>query len=54
MIGINLLTPQDLEKIAKKNFKMMRLIGMKFNPFLKKWNRSSDTSVNYISTFLKN
>jgi len=27
---------------------------MKFNLFSKKWFKSNDTSVNYISTFLKN
>ena len=49
------LTPQDLEVIAKKNnFYVNELIGMKFNLFLNKWNTSDDSSVNYISTFIKN
>ena len=49
------LTPQDLEVIAKKNnFKFNELIGMKFDLFSRKWKRSNDSSVNYISTFLKN
>jgi 2-polyprenyl-6-hydroxyphenyl methylase / 3-demethylubiquinone-9 3-methyltransferase len=49
------LTPQDLEIIAKKNnFKFNELIGMKFDLFSRKWIQSSDSSVNYISTFLKN
>ena len=49
------LTPQDLEIITKKNsFLFDGTVGMKFNLFLKKWYRSDDASVNYISTFLKN
>ena len=49
------LTPQELEIIAiKKNFLADEVVGMKFNFFLKKWYRSQDFSVNYISTFLKN
>ncbi len=49
------LTPRELESIAnKKNFVAGEVIGMKFNFFLKKWYRSLDFSVNYISTFLKN
>ena len=49
------LTPQDLEIIAKKNgFFPDEIIGMKFNLLSKKWFKSNDTSVNYISTFLKN
>ena len=49
------LTPKELEIIAnKKNFLTDEVVGMKFNFFLKKWHRSLDFSVNYISTFLKN
>ena len=49
------LTPQDLEIItSKNNFITDEIVGMKFNLFSKKWFKSSDTSVNYISTFLKN
>ena len=49
------LTPQDLEIIANKNyFRTGEMIGMKFNLFSKKWSKSNDLSVNYISTFLKN
>ena len=49
------VTPQELEIIAnKKNFLKDEVVGMKFNFFLKKWYSSSDFSVNYISTFLKN
>ena len=49
------LTPQDLEIITRKNnFIADETVGMKFNLFSKKWSKSNDSSVNYISTFLKN
>ena len=49
------LTPQELESIAKNNnFLFDETVGMKFNMFSKKWVKSDDSSVNYISTFLKN
>jgi len=49
------LTPNELEIIAvKKNFEVDEVVGMKFNFLLKKWYKSLDSSVNYISTFLKN
>ena len=49
------LTPEELKMITNKNnFSTDEVIGMKFNFFLKKWYRSPDSSVNYISTFLKN
>ena len=49
------LSPQDLEIIVKKNsFMADEIVGMKFNLLSKKWSRSNDLSVNYISTFLKN
>ena len=49
------LTPKDLETITKKNkFVTDETVGMKFDLFTNKWNKSDDTSVNYISTFLKN
>ena len=48
------LTPQDLEIVASKNnFLANEIVGMKFNLLSKKWFKSNDTSVNYISTFLK-
>ena len=48
------LTPQDLEEIVCNNsFLADETVGMKFNIFSNKWNKSNDTSVNYISTFLK-
>ena len=49
------LSPKDLENIASKNdLKIDETIGMKYNILSKKWSASADTSVNYISTFLKN
>ena len=49
------LTPQELEIIAiRNNFTMNEMIGMKFNLFSKKWCKSTDASVNYISAFSKN
>ena len=49
------ISPQELELITKKHgFKLDGVSGMKFNLLLKEWNESRDTSVNYISTFLKN
>ena len=49
------LTPQNLENIVcNNNFMADETVGMKFNIFSNKWNESNDTSVNYISTFLKN
>ena len=42
-------------KITNKNkFVTDETVGMKFDLFTNKWNKSDDTSVNYISTFLKN
>ena len=49
------LTPKDLETITNKNkFVADETVGMKIDLFTNKWNKSDDTSVNYISTFLKN
>ena len=49
------LTPRELEIIANKNnFKTEELVGIKFNLFSKSWYKSTDVSVNYISTFLVN
>ncbi len=49
------LTPQNLEIIAiKNNFLADETVGMKFDLYSKKWSKSNDPSVNYISTFLKN
>ena len=49
------LTPEELKLIAsKKDFVLDEVVGMKFNFLLKKWYKSIDPSVNYISTFIKN
>ena len=49
------LTPHELEVISNKyNFIADDIVGMKFNIMSKKWFKSKDSSVNYISTFLKN
>jgi len=49
------LAPKDLEIITNKNnFMTDETVGMKFDLFSNEWNKSDDTSVNYISTFLKN
>ena len=51
----NFITPQELEIIIKKNnFTTLDVIGVKFNPFLDKWNTSLDTSVNYVLICSKN
>ena len=48
------LTPLELNIIAKKNnLSPDEIIGMKFNFLTKKWSTSTDSSVNYISTFVK-
>ena len=48
------LTPHELEVITNKNnFLSDEVVGMKFNIISKKWFKSDDASVNYISTFIK-
>ena len=48
------LQPKDLENIVcKQNFLFDETVGMKFNFLNQEWKTSSDTSINYISTFLK-
>ena len=48
------LTPKDLENIAIKNtLRLDETVGIKYNIFFKKWSTSADTSVNYLSAFLK-
>ena len=49
------LTPANLKNIVcNNNFLADETIGMKFNILSNKWSVSNDTSVNYISTFIKN
>ena len=38
----------------KNSFEHDETVGVKYNLFFNKWYKSNDTSVNYISTFLKN
>ena len=48
------LSPENLKNIAIKNSLVTgETVGMKYNLFSNKWSKSTDTSVNYISTFLK-
>jgi len=48
------LSPENLKNIAIKNSLVAdEVVGMKYNLFSNKWSKSTDTSVNYISTFLK-
>ena len=45
----------SLKNIAiKNNLVTDETVGIKYNIFSKKWLKSTDVSVNYISTFLKN
>jgi 2-polyprenyl-6-hydroxyphenyl methylase/3-demethylubiquinone-9 3-methyltransferase len=47
--------PNDLINISKKNnLKLKKLDGMKFNLLDDSWKVSSDTSINYITKFIKN
>ena len=49
------IKPEELEEIlTKEKFSTIDVKGLKFNPFLKKWKRSNDLSVNYIINSLKN
>ena len=49
------LKPEELiEKMSKLNFKNKNVKGLEFNPFLNKWKRSDNLSVNYIITNIKN
>ena len=46
--------PEDLIKILEKyELKLNKLDGMKFNLIKDEWSMSSDTSINYISQFIK-
>ena len=49
------LMPSDLINISKKNnLTLKNLDGMKFNILVNTWKVSDDTSVNYITKFVKN
>ena len=43
------LKPEELEKqLQDKKFSMVEIKGLEFNPFLNKWKKSNNLSVNYI------
>ena len=49
------IKPEELISILKKkNFKLEKVDGMKFNILTDKWNISGDKSINYITKFIKN
>ena len=49
------LKPEELENyLTKEKLITQDISGLKFNPFTKKWKKSSDLSVNYIICSLKN
>jgi 2-polyprenyl-6-hydroxyphenyl methylase/3-demethylubiquinone-9 3-methyltransferase len=49
------ISPEELEKISiKYNILPKEFSGVSYNPLNQKWDRSKDTSVNYISIFRKN
>ena len=48
------IKPEKLIEIQKKNnLKLDKLDGMKFNPITDKWKLSQDSSINYITKFIK-
>ena len=49
------IKPEELENfLSQEEFSTKDIKGLKFNPFLKKWKRSNDLSVNYIITSFRN
>ena len=49
------IKPEELQELlSKEKLNTFDIKGMKFNPFLNKWKRSNDLSVNYIIISLKN
>ena len=49
------VSPEELEKILNKNnIVLNKLDGMQFDIIKDKWSISQDTSVNYITKFIKN
>ena len=49
------VSPQELRTlVCNENFVFDKLTGVKFDLFSNKWKLSDDSSVNYISTFVKN
>ena len=49
------IKPEELERyLIEEKFSTLDIKGLKFNPFLKKWKKTSDLSVNYIISSIKN
>ena len=49
------IKPEELEKfLAQEKFSTLDIKGLKFNPFINKWKKSDDLSVNYIISSKKN
>ena len=49
------IKPEELESIlSQERFSTLDIKGLKFNPFVNKWKRSNDLSVNYIISSFKN
>ena len=49
------IKPEELEKfLSQENFSTHDIRGLKYNPFTKKWKKTSDLSVNYIICSFKN
>ena len=49
------IKPEELEKfLSQEKFTTVDIRGMSYNPFLNKWKRTNDLSVNYIINSLKN
>ena len=49
------IKPEELENfLSKEKFSTLEIKGLKFNPFIKKWKKSEDLSVNYIISSFKN
>ena len=49
------IKPEELERfLSQEKFSTNDIKGLKFNPFTKKWSKSSDLSVNYIINSIKN
>ena len=49
------LKPEELEKLLfKEKFQTINITGLKFIPFINKWKKSKDLSVNYVISSSKN
>ena len=49
------IKPEELENfLIKEDFTTLDIKGLKFNPFIRKWKKSNDLSVNYIISSFKN